>query len=522
MLKAQIRFSDLSAPVRVSGGSVVFGESACEPFGHRLLRTKLIRSPKFTAIIVYERLIGSDECSEIEEEDGSYANPSEITEAMSSHPLDWMALYLLHENASVEFACAYQSIAPIYMTLRSNTLSVSWDIAEMIFDGPITLRGPNLGRFVTRRWLYSCETFLHGVYRLTPETKIFVDQHAVRYEYPRPAAFVRRHELKQGADPVDLFFDAVCTILALRPLDRNRTALELSGGMDSGITALAASHVLGRPLLSYGAEFEGSMGAAQRKRRELMCGAAGTRDIAIPAEYFASYDADGPRRRPLSVWPEDESYPEIMGPLQKLVRSAGIDTVIAGAGGDEIYPIFVHEAPERLHDDVAQLTNAFSTERCERLAAMPCDARPQGWLLDSCWRTSAARAKSFLNAGLWPVYPFFSKELTAFTFNLPLEWRKDRMLHRRTLTRQLQNSIYEMDYLKESFMSVMLHGFRRNRGFILDLIQNSSLDKLGLIDKRKMLHAFEAGIPEQDLEQNSAFYILNFECFFRGREIGIA
>lgn len=219
MLKAQIRLSDLTAPVRTSGGSIVFGESFCEPFGHRLLKTKLIRAPAFTAIIVYERLIGDEVFTEIEEEDGFYASPNEITEAMSPHPLDWTAVYLLHKTASIEFACAYQAIAPIYMTLRSGTLFISWDIAEMAFDGPVTLHGPRLGRFITRRWLYSCETFLDGVYRLTPQTRIFVGSNSIRYEYPPPAAFVRRHELKQDADPVNLFFEALCAILALRPLE---------------------------------------------------------------------------------------------------------------------------------------------------------------------------------------------------------------------------------------------------------------------------------------------------------------
>ncbi len=511
MLKARIRFSDLHAPVRVAGGSVFLGESRLTPFAHRLLRARLVRAPSFTALVVYERLVGEPASAEIEEETHGFDGFDALVAAMQSHALDWLVMALGPDR--VELACAYQGTAPVHVARRDGVLEVSWDIADLVPEGRVALDAPLLARFVMSRWPYACETMLDGVWRLTSETRIAATADAVRYAYPEPQTGMRPHALAPGADPVAAFFDAVETVLALRPLERESTATELSGGMDSAIATLAVSRVLGAPVLSYGAEFEGEMGVAQRARRMLVSSVAGTRDIAIPAEYFAPYDAGGPRRSPPGVWPEDDSYPELLHACFDLVRKAGIDTVISGLGGDELYPIFAHETERDVQAEAPP--GRFVTQRCEALAALPCRPHPQSWLLASCWQTSAGRAAGFLRKGLWPVYPFFSRDVARFTFNLPVEWRRERMLHARVLTRLLGDGVFETDYLGESFRPVMQAGFRRNRDFLRAVLAESALAKLGLVDPRKVL-----GDDQDDLDP--AFFFFNWECFFRGREVYIA
>jgi asparagine synthase (glutamine-hydrolysing) len=507
VLKARIYLSDLHAPVRVAGGSIVFGDSRLTPFAHRLLRAKLVRAPSFTALVIYERLIDEAPSEEIEEEVRPFETPSEVAAAMASYPLDWLAVTLAH--GSVELSCGYQGTVPVYVALRDGVLDISWHIADLIPDGPIALRPSILARFVMSRWPYAVETMLDGVYRLTSEARIAITNEAVRYEYPTPNPVVGRHALRPNADPIAQFFDAIAVVLALRPLEPDKTACELSGGMDSAIATLAARRVLGAPFLSYGGEFEGEMGAAQRARRQLVSSVAGTRDIAVPAEYFAPYDEGGPRRKPLGVWPEDDSYPELLFACYKLISGAGIDTVISGLGGDELYPVFAHE--EGYEAGIVAPPGSFVTERCAALASLPCAAHPQSWLLTSCWLSSSARASGYLRAGLWPIHPFFSREVTRFTFNLPVEWRLNRALHRRVLTRLLNNPVYEK-YVEETFYPVMHAGFRRNAGFVQDLIANSALAKLGFVDTSKIAVKNKRALDAE-------FFFLNFECFFRGREI---
>ena len=519
MLKAHIRLSDLHAPVSYTDGSIFFGESFVTPFRHRLLKTQIVRSPKFTAIAVSERLLGEEEAADIEDVSTPYDNPDELRQAMVRRPLDWLVLCLGHEASSVELFCAYQSIAPVYLTIRERTLLVSWDIADMIFAGGTGCNGTLLARSAMLQWTYACETILDRVYRLNSESRICVEDDNFRYELPPPKNFVRPHALTPGANPIDSFFDATCALVEMRPLRPDKTALELSGGMDSAITALAAARTIGSPILSYGAQFEGEIGIAQTVRRELISGIAGTRDISIPAEYFASYDPNSPRRQSLGVWPEDDSYPELLGALYRLIRAAGVDTIVSGLGGDELYPIFGHESAS-----IAEGAQKypFVTTRCSELAGIPVRTHPQSSLLASCWQTAAGRSRSLLNAGLWPIYPFFSHELTQFTFNLPLEWRRERALHRRTLSRLLNDSVYETNYLKESFHSVVRTGMDRNREYVLELIENASLAKLGLIDKEKLAAAFNQGVPAADAVIDAAFFVLNFECFFRDRDVYLA
>lgn len=510
MLKARVQFSDLCALVRVAGGSIVLGDSWITPFAHRLLRAKLVRAPSFAAFVVYERLVDEAPSAEIEEEVREFESPGEVAAAMASHPLDWLAVTL--SPGSVELSCGYQGTVPVYIAVRDGVLNISWNIADLIADGPILLHAPVLARFVMSRWPYAVKTMLDGVYRLTSEARIAVTDDAVRYKYPTPQPVVGLHALKPNVDPIMQFFDAISTVLALRPLEREKTACELSGGMDSAIATLAARRVLGAPFLSYGGEFDGEMGAAQRARRQLVSSVAGTRDVAVAAEYFAPYDEGGPRRAPLGVWPEDDSYPELLFACYKLIGSAGIDTVISGLGGDELYPIFAHEDGYEAGTEAPP--GSFVTERCKALASLPCDAHPQSWLLTSCWLSSSARASGYLCAGLWPVHPFFSREVTRFTFNLPLEWRLNRMLHRRVLTRLLDDAVYGK-YLEETFYPVMHAGFRRNAEFVQEVIADSALAKLGFVDSSKIVMKNKRALDAE-------FFFLNFECFFRGREIYVA
>jgi asparagine synthase (glutamine-hydrolysing) len=516
MLKARIRLPDLCAPARCSGGSIVFGESHVTPYGHRLLATKFLKCATFNTVLIYERLVDEDETSDIQQENGGFDTPDDLLAALASHPLDWLCIFLL-EN-TVEFRCAYQGTAPIYASFDGDIVSASWDIADLIASNSVNLSKTNLARFVTQRWPYTCETMLSGVYRLTSETGFRITREGLRYEYPRPTPSIQTHALASGSDPIELFSDAVCAVIALRPLDPAKTALELSGGMDSGITTLAAARVLGPHLVSYGAEFEGEMGQAQRLRRELIRDAAKTRDISLPAENFGSYDLTSPRRSVFGVWPEDDSYPELFSAFSRLISTAGIDTVVSGLGGDELYPIFGHEDAHNGRSGDTVL-NAFATEDCMRIAESSYDAHPQSWLLASCWQTSAGRARGFLKAGLWPVYPFFSREITHFTFNLPIELRRNRNLHRRVLTKLLADNTFEQNYLKESFQSVLRSGLIRNSAYVDELARNSILGKLGFIDAEKLCAFLGNRIPDDVIQLSSAFYPLNFECFFKGCDL---
>lgn len=518
MLKASIRYDDLKAPVELLDGGFLFGGSRIAPYGHRLLRSEALVGPGLRAIVVRERLAGDDQpATQLRKVDDDTVET--MVSALERYPLDWLTVVWAPGGESVRFACSYWGLAPIYLRADADRVEATWSPSELLLSGMLSLDGVAASRFLAGSACYGAETPVAGLRRLTAASTIVAEAGKLSVRYPPSSPGVTPADLAAGEDPVALLLDATAALMELRPLRPDRTAVEISGGMDSAITSLVAARAFGPGLLSYGAVFEGAMGQDQIARRELIVETGGMADLAVPAARFAPYGETSPRRAPLTVWPHDENYPEIFEPMIAFCAGAGVDALITGSGGDELYPLYPHERGAGTPSDRSSLL----TQKARDLLPGTGDGYPFAGVLESAWVAAAARSERLLRHGIWPVYPFHSRLLTQFTFRLPAELRHDRRLHRMSLTRLTGDACFETDYVKETFGPTLNIGLERNRDFIQAVIGDARSAALGLVDAGAA-QALAARRPEtlSADERDTLFFLINFETFVRGQAARLA
>ncbi|WGM38990.1 hypothetical protein [Caulobacter sp. NIBR1757] len=518
MLKASIRYDDLKAPVELLDGGFLFGDSRIEPFGHRLLRSEALIGPGRRAVIVRERL-ADDQRPAAEARRLDDAGVEAALAALEAYPLDWLSVVWDPAGRAVRFACSHWGLAPIYLRGDSDQVTASWSPSELLVPGELPVDAVAASRFLAGSACYGAETMVAGLRRLTAASTIAAEPGRLAVRYPPSSPGVTPADVAAGEDPVTLLLDATAALMELRPLRPDRTAVEISGGMDSAITSLVAARAFGPGLLSYGAVFEGDMGRDQVARRNLIVGTGGMADLAVPAARLAPYGVTSPRRTPLTVWPHDENYPEIFEPMIAFCAGAGIDALITGSGGDELYPLYPHERGGAAPSDRGSLL----TERARALLPGTGDGYPFAGVLESAWVAAAARSERLLRHGIWPVYPFHSRLLTQFTFRLPAQLRHDRRLHRMSLTRLTGDACFETDYVKETFGPTLNIGLARNREFIQALVADARSTALGLVDG-PAAEALAARAPDSlnADERDTLFFLINFETFVRGQPARLA
>lgn len=516
MLRAAIDLADCNAPIVVADdGGIVLGGSRIEPVAHRLLRTRLIESDGLAAILVAERF--ADEPAGLSAE--RLPDDRAVRAALATHdghPLDWACLTIDRRRGRLLYHASFIHSVPVFARTQRGQVVIDWDHARLLGDGPAAIDWAQTAAHLAGMAPYSPRTMVRGLFRSTAGATLAIGRNGVRAHLPAAIHPPGPHGLADGTVPERLLFDSVKALIAARPLEPARTAVEISGGMDSALVALAAAETLGPGLLGTGAEFRGAMGEAQRARRRLLLDAGGYDDLALPADRFAPFGPRSPRRRRFETWPQEETYPELFDAFFSLLADAGVDTLLGGSGGDELYPLYQGEAGAGIAP-VDLAAHRYLTERGRRLAAKAAAAPyPPSPLQETCWQAAAGRARRLLRHGLWPVYPYHSPALARFTFSLPLELRRDRALLRRTLGDLLGAPVFETDYVKESFLEVALAGIAGNRDALAGIVCASPLLRGGLVDRRRVLADLEgdiAALAEDDV--NSLFALLTACCFFQ-------
>jgi len=359
---------------------------------------------------------------------------------------------------------------------------------------------------------YGPKTIVADLHLSTADATLVATPDGVTAELPKPIVHDGPQNVVEAADLQAALLEAVRSLIAARPIARDRTALELSGGMDSALTALAAAKLAGPRLMSIGAQFDGAMGEAQRERRQLLREHAEFDDLEVPAGRFAPFSPASLRRVKHGVLPDDENYPEIFEAAFGMLEAAGIDTLISGFGGDELYFAYEGEEPDVEIDPAA---TPFLTEEGQRLARFGQSTYPRGWLQPTCWQSAAGQSQRLLRYGLWPIYPYHSIELARFVSRLPWAQRRDRSLLRTTLTKILGSPVFERNYIKETFYPIAVRGIEENRIYLRDLVQTSRLFDQGYIDRKTVLAALDGDISAMNSDDlYSLFRLMKILCFF--------
>lgn len=511
MFCAELRFADLAAPTRHADGGIFLGGSWIRPYVHRLLRTIICEGDGWLTITAMERFADDDTGIAFTRLDEPVPPP------LPDHPLDWSRLTIDRRGQSVSYAVSTVHSAPVFMAGDRESVALGWNCQALLASPTAPINWDAALNHIAGASRYTPKTMVAGLYRSTAGATLQADASGIRYILPDAVPPFRIREPEAGTDPVGLLIEAVTALLAARPLQRERTAIELSGGMDSALTALIAAQVLGEGLLATGAEFDGAMGASQRARRATLRQCGQFDDLVLPAGRFAPFAPSSERRLPRAIWPEDESYPEMFEAMFGLLETAGIDTLISGFGGDELYPAYVGEeadGPGGQDDETGYLTPAGAI-LAGRAGAF---CYPTGPLQPSCWQAAASRTQRLLRHGIWPVYPYHDSRLARFVASLPYEFRRDRMLLRQALTRLLGAPLFEGDYVKERFGPVAVRGVAENRDWLIALVKGSDLTASPYLDRGRILTDLAADPATLSRDRFGAlFRLLGLLCFFQKR-----
>jgi asparagine synthase (glutamine-hydrolysing) len=515
MLTAEIHFSDLRAPVEIIDGSVVLGGSRVTPFAHRLLRALVIETGATLAIICLERFRSDPHGIEHLRPDNEREAAGRLN-AVRSHLLDWAILTIDRAGGAISYEASQVHTAPVYLRSHAGRVAIDWDCTRLLRGAEAPIDWPATMAQLAGMVSYTSRTMVAGLYRSVAGATLTVRGDTIETHLPPPAAMPGAQSLFEQASAEDLLFDTVKALIAARDIDPRRTAIELSGGMDSALVALAAADLLGSGVLSYGAQFDGAMGDAQRGRRELLCRHGGFEDVVLPANRFPPFGPHSARRDRFGVWPQDESYPEIFESFFDLLARAGIDTLTSGFGGDELYAVYSGEEPAGDGEDRLD-AHPFLTARGRDLARQGDAPGPQGLLADTSWLSAAGRSQRLLRQGIWPVHPYINPILARFIASLPWEYRRDRMLLRRTLTARLGDPVFEQDYVKESFREVAVRGITENRDYLRAMLSRSPVLNPELVDRDRVLAALDGDIAALPSEAfGLLFLVLTTCCFFDG------
>lgn len=513
MFQSKLAFNEFNSPIRRIDGGIFLGGSSVFPVEHRLLHTIVLESEDRIAIISLERFPDDPQGLHFEPKISDSDLQARL-DAVGRHDLDYAILTIDRRLGSVRYTASPVVAIPAWLIADRDAVSIDWDYARLLAGRETAIEWDIALAQIAGLSSYGPRTIVTGLHRATAGATLIASPGGVEAHLPDPVTHDGPHALQPGADIEAGLFDTVAALLAARPLDPARTAVELSGGMDSALTALAAAHAAGPGLMSIGAQFEGAMGAAQRERRELLRESGGFADLSVPAERFAPFSPASLRRIRHAVWPEDENYPELFEAMFGMLQASGIDTLISGFGGDELY--FAYEGEEETAATHGTSAYPFLTPRGAEIAESARSTYPRGWLQQSAWQSAASQAQRVLRYGLWPVHPYQNPALARFVSRLPYPYRRDRRVLRRALTQRLGVPAFETDYVKESFDAVALRGMTDNRDYLIDLVRRSPLSAHPEIDDAAILAALSgdiAALPRDTFQ--ALFRTLKLFCFFQ-------
>jgi asparagine synthase (glutamine-hydrolysing) len=506
-------FDDLTSPVDVIDGGFMLGRSRIFPVRHRLLRTDVIESDDRLVIISRERFADDPEGMEVLSGLSDSALEERL-DALADHLLDFAVLTIDKRSRTVSYRASPLISIPIYLVADSDGVSIDWDYTRLLGDRDVEIVWDIALAQIAGISTYGPKTIIEGVYRATADAMLTASVSGVDVQLPESIEHDGPHDVSPDADLESQLFATIGAILEARPIDRDRIAVELSGGMDSALTAIALATVAGPGVMSIGAQFAGAMGAAQRERRSMLRGHGGFDDLSIPAERFAPFSPASLRRTRYGVWPEDENYPEMFEAIFAMLRAAGIDTIVSGLGGDELYIAYAGE--EGAPDRNGLCACPFLTARGLSIATGARSRYPVGWLQETCWSGAASQSQRVLRYGLWPIHPYHSPALARFVSRLPRRYRRDRRLLRDTLGKLLGNDAFAAAYVKETFKPVALRGIAENRDYLIDLVRRSRLSRHPDIDDEAILAALSGDIDALDHDTyNALFRVLKIFCFFQ-------
>ncbi|MFD8787285.1 asparagine synthase-related protein [Kitasatospora sp. NPDC059599] len=231
--------------------------------------------------------------------------------------------------------------APQYLAAEDGVLHGSWDLMNLR-DHQDHNRLDHLAvtRHLALRARYTAATFWQDIRLLTERsTAHFGQDGPLIIQFPEPAEHSRARSLQTGADPVPLFLDLLSRSVSRIPWKGSRTAVQLSGGMDSTVVALGLRTAPeGAGVTAGTVILDAERGVQQSERCSLILEhiASGWSSVTVRATDHLPYGPTSRYSRRTWISPYQDIYADALDTLSGRFTDHGVRAVFTGIGGDEL------------------------------------------------------------------------------------------------------------------------------------------------------------------------------------------
>lgn len=470
-------------------GRWISGPSWIEPFENPALESLAYTEGNRTLITVRECLRGTPKIpAPTTRKVGTQAYDAARDEALA-WPLEHLTIEATGSGRFFLHAGAWGT-APVYLLTNGDVIRGSWDLTDLrTFLSDRFIDEVSIARYLSRMHRYSYRTFFTNVLRLTERAKATFDAEGIRVYYPEPAAHVMPRDIRPGADVIGAYETILAASMRRWRLPWSRTAVEVSGGFDSADILVTAASMDVRDISTYGLLIGGSPGAQQERRRTELLGKGTFRDVAIRAQDWPPFCADGRRGKGYAFDPGVEPYSEALDAALERVTANETSVVVTGVGGDELMSLRPWERGQRRrYAETAgsvQGKRFFTRRTYDTLnSAVGADPDvPATILTGPSLLAAASRTPVFLRNGCWPISPLCTPELMRFCEWLPVDWRRNRRLQRSRLKRAGLSHEWLYPHLQENFAHVMQIGLRHyGVPLLAAMMRDSLLAELDFVD----------------------------------------
>ncbi|MGW0885411.1 hypothetical protein [Streptomyces sp. NPDC002671] len=322
-----------------------------------------------------------------------------------------------------------RATAPVYLLVSQGALHANWDITQLRSLLPHqTLDSVEVARSLALSGHYSARTVFEPVRLLTERGQAVFHDGTLTFTEPSACEHDEPRELVENAPVIDAYVDLLDSVLADHYHDAQRTAVELSGGMDSSNVALSLARRHGSGIAAGALLQDGEPGEQQVRRRAALMGYCGIKeDTTLRSADYLPLDPRWASEQRLG--PHEEVYIAGHSRLLSSWCNDGILWAATGVGGDEMLsrPVPagepVQRAPRRPPAWFTPLTREALDDQDHGIPPAP----P---ISDSTLRAMACGAPMYLRGGIWPLYPLADPVMWRFGQWLPEVWRRNKRLAR--------------------------------------------------------------------------------------------
>lgn len=390
---------------------------------------------------------------------------------------------------------------PIFFAKDKSTLLVCNEYADLISS----LSSPriNYGSLMESLAIdtHISRPLIDGVKLLHEQETLHVTDNNI--ELRRPA--MRQWQTSKDVPPTDPkvftrgFSNYLDHFIASR-LDNQIIAYEVSGGLDSATLPQYAAHAHGKKAVMASVIFPGKYTATQSEKLAKIAGKVAYRQLTSSVNL--SHFPLGRMIKNNTLQPHyyENIYTEAFEPLLKGLAAEGVQVIVRGSGGDELFGNIIDPSIHISHGDtekkrrIAKTLPTFLTASFRQhyvtstpqTAFMPATIRPASISYDQLANNA------YIRHGIWPVSPFTDPQLYTWCQGLPAHFRSNRNILR--AYHQAHDFIEEIynpaqnEYFDDFFVDCFRSGIYDD--IIKKLLQNAVTVRRNYVDPQILMSMY--------------------------------